>query len=217
ASTVRAGWPAIHHRQRPQLGTQERTTRSPSFSDVTPGPIAVTVPEPSWPMTSGAGTSQSPLRTWRSEWHTPAAAIFTRTSPSLGSSSWTSVTSTGWSGSRKTTARTAPRYQGGPAAAPPQAAAGRRASGRGADLTLALGRRAGRHVRGLEHDLERVRLGGRREDVVGPSLSASEKRWVANTVGSSLPPSISLRSRGVVFVSTRPVVIMTSRIHSRSR
>src|SRR6185503_12659190 len=28
---------------------------------------------------------------------------------------------------------------------------------------------------------------------LAPSLSASEKRWVANTVGSSLPPSISLR------------------------
>ena len=36
-------------------------------------------------------------------------------------------------------------------------------------------------------------------------------------VGSSLPSTISWSRRGVVLVSTRPVVIVTSLIHSVSR
>src|SRR5215472_7666543 len=49
------------------------------------------------------------------------------------------------------------------------------------------------------------------------STSARAKRWVANVVGSRRPASISLSSFGVVVVSTSPVVIRTSRIHSFSR
>ena len=46
----------------PHGGTQHSTTWSPTASDVTPSPSSVTTPEPSWPMTSGAGTSPvSPL------------------------------------------------------------------------------------------------------------------------------------------------------------
>ena len=49
------------------------------------------------------------------------------------------------------------------------------------------------------------------------SVSASSKRCVANGVGSSRPSAISLSSRGVVDVSTSPVVMVTSLIQSFSR
>src|SRR5262249_6329993 len=49
------------------------------------------------------------------------------------------------------------------------------------------------------------------------SASARSKRCVANGVGSSRPPSIKRSSSGVVTASTRPVVIVTSRIQSDSR
>ena len=50
-----------------------------------------------------------------------------------------------------------------------------------------------------------------------PMASSSGKRCVAKTVGSSLPSAISCSSLGVVFVSTSPVVIVTSLIQSFSR
>ena len=45
--------------QRPQLGTKERMTRSPSLSVVTPSPSSITVPEPSWPRTAGVAMEPS--------------------------------------------------------------------------------------------------------------------------------------------------------------
>jgi len=74
-SSQRAGCPPRQFAQRPHAGTHERITRSPSCTEVTPHPVASTVPLPSCPITSGAATCQSPRRTWRSLWHTPAAAM----------------------------------------------------------------------------------------------------------------------------------------------
>ena len=72
-------------------GGRARTTtarpparRTPGSS---PGPTASITPAPSCPRTIGPGRSQSPSRTWRSEWQTPDAVIRTRTSPGRGSSS----------------------------------------------------------------------------------------------------------------------------------
>ncbi len=44
-------------------------------------PTASITPEASWPSATGMSRGRSPLITDRSEWHSPAAAIFTRTSP----------------------------------------------------------------------------------------------------------------------------------------
>ncbi|AJK79002.1 hypothetical protein AFC81_07015 [Mycobacterium avium subsp. paratuberculosis] len=65
------------------------------------------MPEPSWPPMVGnmvgspsdritsLGADMSPLRMWSSEWHKPAAAICTRTSPARGGSSSNSSTDQG--------------------------------------------------------------------------------------------------------------------------
>ena len=45
------------------------------------------MPDASWPSTMGITRGRSPLMTERSEWHSPAAAIFTSTSPGPGASS----------------------------------------------------------------------------------------------------------------------------------
>ena len=64
----------------PTTGSRGRRPRGRS----TPGPSADTTPAPSWPSTTGIGTSHSPRTTCRSEPHTPAAAISTSTSPARG-------------------------------------------------------------------------------------------------------------------------------------
>ncbi len=48
------------------------------------GPKLATTPEASWPSAIGMGRGRSPLMPERSEWQTPAAAIFTSTSPGPG-------------------------------------------------------------------------------------------------------------------------------------
>ena len=85
----------------------EQTTRSPTATFVTPGPVASTMPETSWPSTPGVGNATSPFRTWRSVWQTPHAATFTRTSCSCGSGMTSSSTVMGWLGWEKTAARMA--------------------------------------------------------------------------------------------------------------
>src|SRR6478672_6061050 len=49
-------------------------------------PVSRTTPAPSWPGTTGMGCWVAPVTRCQSEWQTPAAAIFTRTSPSRGPS-----------------------------------------------------------------------------------------------------------------------------------
>ncbi|KAG1165183.1 hypothetical protein G6F35_018930 [Rhizopus arrhizus] len=66
-------------------------TWAPGFRSVTPGPVSTTSPEDSWPSTMGTPRGRSPLITDRSEWHSPAALIFTSTSPVPGGSSSISV------------------------------------------------------------------------------------------------------------------------------
>ena len=77
--------PVSHAAQRPQCASVERTTASPSFTAVTPGPTASTIPAPSCPRTTGVGYGIEPSITLRSEWQSPAALIATRTSPTPGS------------------------------------------------------------------------------------------------------------------------------------
>ena len=86
----------------PTTGRRGRRPRGRS----TPSPSLVTTPAPSCPSTTGVGTSQSPRTTCRSEWHTPAAAIRTSTSPACGASSSTCVISTAAPGARSTAAFT---------------------------------------------------------------------------------------------------------------
>ena len=81
------GRPSAHGGQWPQLGTNTITTWSPRFRSVTPSPSASTMPDASWPSAIGIGRGRSPLITERSEWHRPAAAIFTSTSPGPGGAS----------------------------------------------------------------------------------------------------------------------------------
>jgi hypothetical protein len=56
-------------------------TRSPTERSVTPAPICVTTPMPSWPGTNGGVglTGQSPCAAWMSVWQSPQACIWTRT------------------------------------------------------------------------------------------------------------------------------------------
>ena len=82
--------PLAHHLQRPQLGMNDMDTWSPTATLVTPSPTASTTPEPSWPPITGSGRGRSPVVACSSEWHMPANAILTSTSPAFGSSSWTS-------------------------------------------------------------------------------------------------------------------------------
>ena len=96
--------PERHDLQRPQAGTNDRITCWPGRTDVTPGPTASTVPAPSWPSTTGSAMGASPCMKWRSLRQMPAAPIFTRTSPALGSSSSTSSITNGVFGSYRTAA-----------------------------------------------------------------------------------------------------------------
>jgi len=88
-SSQRWGWPLSQEWQWPQLGTKLRMTRSPDLTMVTPSPTDSTMPEPSWPSTAGNAMVASPFWKCRSLRHTPAARIFTSTSPRLGGSSAT--------------------------------------------------------------------------------------------------------------------------------
>ena len=76
----------------------DTATWSPSATWVTLSPTSVTMPEPSWPPTTGnmdftpiiSSTSgvwlMAPSRRCSSEWHMPAQTIFTRTSRLPGGS-----------------------------------------------------------------------------------------------------------------------------------
>ena len=105
-------------------GGRARTTRARPPARRRPGrvpaPTASMTPAPSWPRTIGPGRSQSPSRTWRSEWQTPDAVIRTRTSPGRGSSS-RSVSIGGGAPARSMTAasisRTRPRPRSRPSSA----------------------------------------------------------------------------------------------------
>src|SRR6476660_2059916 len=106
-SSHRYSIPDAHQRQCPHTATNDITTWSPGTKPVTPSPISTTVPAPSWPPTMGnigirpylratsLETDMSPLRMWSSEWHRPAAAISTSTSPVRGGSSSKSSTDRG--------------------------------------------------------------------------------------------------------------------------
>src|SRR6476646_3823432 len=82
-------------------------TRSPFFTEVTPAPMSTTMPAPSCPRIAGNRPSGSaPERVNSSVWQMPVALISTRTSPALGPSSVTVVTSSGFPASNATAART---------------------------------------------------------------------------------------------------------------
>src|SRR6202020_1107154 len=101
------GRPRRHSEQSPQAGVQEITTCWPGVTEVTRSPTASTSPAPSCPSTAGI----PPLRTDRSEWHTPVARSRTFTSPGPGATVATSSrSSTSASGPVpcKTAARTVP-------------------------------------------------------------------------------------------------------------
>src|SRR5579862_4717957 len=74
----------------PQLQkTQGTPTRVPRIAEATPAPSSTTRPTISWPGIRGrlinlANAGQSPLMRCRSEWQTPQASIWSRTSPSPG-------------------------------------------------------------------------------------------------------------------------------------
>ena len=77
----------------------EQTTWSPALTRVTSGPTASITPAPSCPPTIGSRPVESPVCRCSSEWHIPEAMNLIRTSPALGSSSSSSVTSHGLPGS----------------------------------------------------------------------------------------------------------------------
>ncbi len=89
------GLPTSQAGQRPQCDRVESTTVSPSFTLVTPGPTASTIPAPSCPRTTGTGYGMVPSMTLTSEWQSPAALRATRTSPGPGSLRVTSSITTG--------------------------------------------------------------------------------------------------------------------------
>jgi hypothetical protein len=76
----------MHWRQWPQLGAKMKTTLSPALMSVTPAPTSATTPAPSWPTTIGSGRGRTPSIVERSEWQSPAALTWTRTSPARGPS-----------------------------------------------------------------------------------------------------------------------------------
>ena len=100
--------PRWHSRHRRQGAYQDRATDRPMADGSSPAPTASMTPAPSCPSTIGPGRSQSPSRTWRSEWHTPDAVIRTRTSPGRGSSS-RSVSTVLTAPARSMTAASIPR------------------------------------------------------------------------------------------------------------
>src|SRR5271165_3063 len=96
--------PVEQYRHVPQAGMNEQTTWSPTLTLLTPGPTASMTPAPSCPPTMGSRPVLSPVCRCSSEWHMPDALKAIRTSPSLGSSSSSSVISHGLPGSRMTAA-----------------------------------------------------------------------------------------------------------------
>src|SRR5258705_6333928 len=73
----------------------ELMTRSPTFTEVTSGPTASTVPAPSWPRMAGTGHGNVPSTMDRSEWHTPEAPMRRTTSRGPGGTGVTSSTEMG--------------------------------------------------------------------------------------------------------------------------
>ncbi len=106
------GCPARHQKHCRHGGIHVSTTWSPTATRVTAGPTSTTTPEPSWPSTVGNMKGMVPFWTERSEWHTPLAAIRTRTSRGPTGSSVISSTSKGAPTSRSTAARTVPACVG---------------------------------------------------------------------------------------------------------
>ena len=81
-SMHRLGWPRpVQYGQVPHGGEKAMMTWSPGATWVTPSPMSVTTPAPSWPSTAGGVWGIVPFMADRSEWHTPLWAIFTLTSP----------------------------------------------------------------------------------------------------------------------------------------
>src|SRR5205807_4783185 len=76
-------------------GIHEITTWSPGCRCSTPSPTSSITPAPSCPRTAGSGARSVPLRTERSEWHTPDAPSRTFTSLAFGAWRSTSTTSSG--------------------------------------------------------------------------------------------------------------------------
>ena len=71
-------------------------TISSTFTEVTPGPISLTIPAPSCPRITGNSPSgSSPDRVNASVWQTPVAFTSIKTSPALGPSRSTSTISRG--------------------------------------------------------------------------------------------------------------------------
>src|SRR3954449_7045540 len=90
-------------------------TWSPLCNDAAPGPTTTTMPAPSCPRIAGNRPSGSaPERVNSSVWQMPVALISTRTSPALGPSSVTVVTSSGFPASNATAARTSIDISPGP-------------------------------------------------------------------------------------------------------
>src|SRR5215467_13218292 len=81
-------------------------TWSPFLTLVTPGPTSTTTPAPSWPRIDGNNPSGSaPDSVNSSVWQMPVALTSTSTSPALGPSRSTSMTSSGFPFSTATAAR----------------------------------------------------------------------------------------------------------------
>ena len=100
----------------PHEGMKLKTTWSPTARSVTPSPISMTSPAPSWPPMTGnwlmpissamsAGSAKSPVTMCSSEWHRPEAASLTSTSPFFGGSSSMSSTLQSVCGSHRIAAR----------------------------------------------------------------------------------------------------------------
>src|SRR3954447_12188869 len=90
-------------------------TWSPFLTEVTPAPMSTTMPAPSCPRIAGNRPSGSaPERVNSSVWQMPVALVSTRTSPALGPSSVTVVTSSGFPASNATAARTSIDISPGP-------------------------------------------------------------------------------------------------------
>ncbi len=96
--------PRAQYEHLPQEGRKLITTWSPTSTSVTPSPISVTTPAPSWPPRIGSGTGMSPVTRCSSEWHRPLATILTRTSWAFGGSSSISSTSHFWPNPHSTAA-----------------------------------------------------------------------------------------------------------------
>src|SRR3984957_18119083 len=97
--------PVEHGLQAPQAGMYEQTILSPGLTRWTSGPTDSTMPAPSCPPTNGTVMGASPLVTWSSEWHSPAAISLTLTSCAFGSSSCRSAISQPTCGTRAMAAR----------------------------------------------------------------------------------------------------------------